>query len=350
MSPRWTIRAGLLAFLGSCKPSDSTAPKVPYVPPAGVHFPNPQTFTSGVAAFETTWNLGAIRSTTGLASAVAMPPGSAPVAAPACAAGRAPISGPSPAVPPLGVIPDSDFGRTFVYDSATAKFVAGADTGGPAGGVRFDLPAVDSLNRVLYPLHGVGTLDLFDLTPTGGPLTVHTVITGTAGNGSADYTLSDTGASTQYAGVLAGQIAGAGHTFTVRDSLSNYLQAFKANAVVGDSGAGNEMTLIATHTQSDPYDYFYDLDFTFQAPSRRVRLKGSITVYCLIPSSSVIVTVNDSDYAIVQIGASGPSITALSDSITPAQDTAILALVRGQNELFAWLEALAQPTAKFLGP
>jgi hypothetical protein len=187
------------------------------------------------------------------------------------------------------------------------------------------------------------------VSPPGGPLTLHTVITGTPGSESADYAVSDTGTTTGYAGVLAGRLAGAGRTFTFVDSLSGVYQQLKANATVSDSGHGSQMRLLATRTQSDPFDYFYDLDFTFTSSGQRVRLLGNITVYCLIPSIGLTVTVNDSDFAIVNSGSAGPVITALSDSVlTPAQDSAIRALIRGQNEMFSWLTSLAQPTRQFL--
>ena len=343
MPRRWISSALVVAC--ACKPGDGTGPQTHYTPPPGVNMADPQAPITGIAAFEAAWTSPAIRSSTGLASLVVLPAGVAPAGAPQCGAGNAA----APSLSPLGVIPDSDFGRIFVYDSTTAKFQAGPTGGGPAGGVEFILPAIDSLNRVLYPFQNAGTLDLFDVSPIEGPLTLHGVITGTAGNGSADYTMTDTGTATAHAGVLAGRVEGAGRVFTFRDTLSVLFQQVKANATIADSGRGAQMRLIATRTQSDLFDYFYDLDFTFTSSGQRVRLLGSITVYCLIPSTSLTVTVNDSDFALVNTGATGPVITSLADSaVTPAQDSAIRALIRGQNELFGWLNALAQPTSKFL--
>lgn len=338
------VAVGAALALCACKPSDGTGPKTHYTPPPGVNLSDPQAAITGIAAFEAAWTLPAIHATTGLAADVVIPASTGPAGAPQCGAGAAA----APIFSPLGVFPDSLFGRTYVYDSAQARFKAGPTNGGPAGGVEFILPALDSLNRVTYPLLDVGTLDLFDVSPAGGPLTLHSVISGNAGNGSADYLVSDTGATTAYAGVLAGRVAGAGRTFTFRDSLSGLFQQLKANATVVDSGHGGQMHLVATRTQTDQFDNFYDLDFTFTSPGQRVRLHGSITVYCLIPTIGLTVTVNDSDFAIVNSGANGPVITALADSVTPAQDSAIRSLIRGQNELFSWLAALAQPTSRFL--
>jgi hypothetical protein len=200
---------------------------------------------------------------------------------------------------------------------------------------------------IVTPLQIAGTLDLFDLTPPAGLLTVQGVITDTAGGGAA-YTFADSGTATAYSGILAGRVARAGRVFTFRDSTTGLLAQTTAGALVTDSGRGAQMKLIATKTQTDLFDSFYDVDFTYQSPGQRVRLLGNITTYCLIPTIGLTVTVNDSDFAIVNQGANGPVLTALSDSLTPAQDSAIRALIRGQTELFTWLAALALPTKQFL--
>jgi hypothetical protein len=342
----WVVGAALVA--GACKPSDGTGPTVPYTPPPGVNFRDPQTALTGVTAFEAAWGTPAMRSVTGLASIVSVagtPPAHA--AAPQCGAG-----GPeSEAVSVFSVLPDSALGRIYVYDTASGHFQVGSDTGGPATGVEFLLPAVDTLNILHIPLQTVGTLDLFDVTPVGAPLTLLSLVAGTGGNGSADYTFVDSGTASSWSGILSGRVAGAGHVFSFRDSATGVLAQTTAFATVSDSGRGLAMVLKATRTQSDLFDYFYSLDYTFQSPGQSVRLLGDITVYCLIPTIGLTVTVNDSDFAIVNTGTSGAVITGLSDStVTPAQDSAIRALIRGQNELFTWLNALAQPARQFLAP
>jgi hypothetical protein len=298
---------------------------------------------SGVAAFEAAWSFPALRSTTGLSTVVGVS-GAAPADAPQCGAGN----GPMPAST-LAVFPDSALGRTYAYDLASGHFLASADTGGPAGGVEFLLPVMDSTGLIVTPLEDAGTLDLFDVTPLAGPLTLHSLVTGTSG-GTADYLFAVSGRADSNSGILSGRVAGStgGRVFTFRDSTSAYLEQTTADAVVTDSGTGGVMKLIAIKTQTDPFDYFYDLDFTYQSPGQRVRLLGHNTVYCLIPTIGLTVTVNDSDFAIVSQGTTGPVVTALSDSLTPAQDSAIRSLIRAQGELFGWLAALALPTKQFL--
>jgi hypothetical protein len=133
MSPAWISSArawalGAVVVAAACKPSDGTGPTTPYKPPPGVDLKDPEAAITGIAGFEATWTSPAIRSSTGLASVVLVPAGTAPARAPQCGAGPAA----APMFSPLGVIPDSDFGRIFVYDSVTAKFVAGPTSGGPS--------------------------------------------------------------------------------------------------------------------------------------------------------------------------------------------------------------------------
>jgi len=339
------IRRGWWALaltLGACKPSDGTGP-VKYQPPPGVNLRDPSAVITGIAGFEGSFGVPAVRSVTGLASQVSIagaPP--VPGGTALCGAGAPP----APFGSSFGVVPDSELGRIFVYDSLTAGFRVGADSGGPAGGVEFVLPTVDSLGRVRYPLQTAGSLDLFDVTPSGGMLTLHSVVTGTGTLG--DYLFVDSGTATEYSGILTGRMSGPGGVFGFRDSTTGLYQQITAAAVITDSGTGAQMILNATRTATDPYDNFYDLDFTFRSAAEKVRVLGNITTYCLLPSIGLTVSVNDTDFAIIN-GSTGPVITGLADStLTPQQDSAILALIRGQGEMFSWLTALAQPTKQFL--
>ena len=340
MSRRWITSAVLLVL--ACKPGDSTGPGgVHHPPPVTVNLQNPAFFIGAVAAFEAAWGSPAVHSATGLGAVVGVA-GAAPARAPMCGAA-------APGVPasPFDVFPDTAIGRIYLYDSASGHFRAGP-SGGPASGVEFVLPVVDPLGHVVFPTQGAGTLDLFDVTPVGGMLTLRGVIGGVAGE-SADYTFAVQGKPDSNAGILSGRVAASGRVFAFRDSLTGYLSQTTAGAVVTDSGNGGTMKLIATRTQTDAFDNFYDVDFTYQSPGQRVRMLGHITTYCLIPTIGLTVTVNDSDFAIVSQGTSGPVITSLSDSsLTSTQDSAIRALIRGQGELFSWLAGLALPAKQFL--
>jgi hypothetical protein len=124
-----------------------------------------------------------------------------------------------------------------------------------------------------------------------------------------------------------------------------------ANATAADAVAAYQMTLVATRTNSDAFDNFYDLDFTFTHGSERVRLQGSITTYCLLPSIGLTITVNDSDWVLVTNGTTTPNYTRLDgDTLTTAQRAAVTDLIRGQGELFNWMVQLSLPGRQVLGP
>lgn len=337
--------AAAVLAAGACKPGSGTGPGT-YHPPQGVAFTDPATVLSGVAEFEAVFGVPALRSVMGLGGVVGVA-GAPPVrgAAGASCGGAAPAG---PAFSPLGVLPDSVSGWVFVYDSATARFQAGADSGGPAGGVEFVLPVVDSLNRVLFPQQNAGTLDLYDVTPPAGMLTLHSVVTGAGG--SADYTFADSGTTTAYSGILAGTASGGGKTITFRDSTTGLYLQVTAGAVLNEPDRGVQMLLTATRTATDPYDNYYGVDFTFRSAGQAVRVVGNITTYCLLPSMGLTVSINDTDFAIVN-GSTYPLITGLADStLTDQQDSALRALIRGQAEMYSWLTALTQPAKQFLGP
>jgi len=341
------LSALLVAALAACKPDSTTGTKTYQPPPPSVDLRDPQGILDAIGGFESTFGLSALHSATGFAAFLSVPsapPAPGAAGAPACAAGLPPAA---PAAT-FGVFPDSDLGRVFVYDSATRRFVTGADTGGPAGGVEFVLPALDVLNQVTYPLQTAGTLTAYDVTPPGGLTTLHTVVSG--GGASADYTFADSGTATAYAGFLSGWAGGAGKTYGFQDSTTGLYLEVTAAAILVDSTTGVRMSLNASRTATDAFDNYYDLDYTFRWTGGKVRLLGAITTYCLLPSIGLTVSVNDTDYAIVNQGQSGPVVTALDSALTPTQDSAIQALIRGQSELFSWLTALTQPARQFLGP
>jgi hypothetical protein len=82
-------------------------------------------------------------------------------------------------------------------------------------------------------------------------------------------------------------------------------------------------------------------------------LKGTNDAYCTLTSIDILVTVNGGGFATVTNGpsASMPTITR-TDSLplTPAQETAVRNLIRGQAELFNLMAALSWPGALLLPP
>jgi hypothetical protein len=101
----------------------------------------------------------------------------------------------------IAAVPASVAGKTFVYDPATASYVASDLSGAPANGVRFILYAV---NPITYapeePLNPAGHVDLIDLSAgttqaaqvlvvSGGITYVNYTVTATSGTSSGRVTV-----------------------------------------------------------------------------------------------------------------------------------------------------------------
>jgi hypothetical protein len=215
--------------------------------------------------------------------------------------------------------------------------------------VRFLLDAVDSIVRPTAPSTNVGWLDLIDHS-AGGVLALQAhVQSGTLRN--ADHSILPSGTQQNYTAVLAGTVTDGSHGFVSRDSTGSVLAQVTASATIDDSVDGLNLRLRATRTATDPFDNYYDLDITFIRGPQTIRLVGSITTYCLVPSIGVAVSVNGADFARVTNGAPAATVTRVDRKpITGAQVQAILDLIEGERGLFGWLAAFAPPARRFLPP
>ena len=111
------------------------------------------------------------------------------------------------------------------------------------------------------------------------------------------------------------------------------------------------MALTASRTTTDPFDNFYSVDYTYARSGQAVRVQGSISTFCLLPSIGLTISVNDTNWALVTNGSTGPTYTRLDgDTLTTAERTAVTDLIRGQGELFNWMVQLSLPGRRVLGP
>ncbi len=270
-----------------------------------------------------------------------------------CAGGAAPAV---PAGAPLGVglaaIPDSVLSHVFAYDSATQSFKSTANSGGPPNGVRFLLAQVDSLGRPVFPLTTVGWLDVIDHSAAGGPDSLEAVLVGQGGP-LLDYSMVPSGTTSTYNERVGGTLRGGGSPILFRDSTSRVGTQVTVTAILDDSAHRFHATLMASRTATDPYDWFYIVDFGLSYGSDSIELKGNQDVYCLLPSTGLTVLAHDSTFAMVTNGASPtvPNITrADGKPVTAAQATAVLDLIRLQGELFSWMKTFSLPGSLLLGP
>lgn len=352
-------RVVVLLMVTACGPG-ATGTKPPPPPPGSVAFTNPAAVSLGIATMESTFAARQLQSLQAMAPLLAVP-SSAPAPGPSAPAGAPTMCGPSapakaasrtaPVSPTatMGVFPDSDWGRVFAYDSATASYRRSSDSSGPANGVRFLLYGITSGNQPSFPLTEIGYLDLLDQT-SGGPVTLQGAVDSGATH-YATFSVLPSGTQGAYTEILAGNVTNGGHTMAFRDSTTRFDLEVTAGATASDAGAGYQMVLNANRTTTDAFDNFYSLDYTFTHANQAVRVQGSISTFCLLPSIGLTISVNDTNWALVTNGTTGPTYTRLDgDTLTTAQRAAVTDLIRGQGELFNWLEKLSLPGTRVLGP
>ena len=247
-----------------------------------------------------------------------------------------------------GPIADSLYGHVFAWDTAAGGYRVGADSGGPAGGVRFLLYALNPYGRPSLPLTGVGWLDLGN--GGNGALPGVTVRLGSGGVSLADLVATLSGTATADTVLLAGSVGDGVHTFVVRDSAARGGTHTTTAAALDDSTDGLQVRLFASRISFDPFDYNDTLDLSYTHDAETVRVAGSITTYCLIPSVGMTASVNGVPFAaIVNSSTSIPAVTRLDKlPITATQVQAILDLKNAAQTLFAALIALAAPPALLL--
>ncbi|HTR21965.1 MAG TPA: hypothetical protein VMH88_14025 [Gemmatimonadales bacterium] len=246
-------------------------------------------------------------------------------------------------------IPDSILGRVLVYDSVAQGYGVGADTGGPSDGVRFLLYTPGLFGRPAFPLAVDGWLDLRDQTAGTSTLLAVQVVNGTEPN--ADYTIVPWGGQGVDSGFVTGAVTQGKHLFTFADSIAQQGSQTVTAATITGQGQDLQLRLAATRNAIDPYDSFYDLDYTFTRKAETIRIVGSITTYCLLPAITTTVSVNGVAFA--QIGMTTGSVDVVrvdSQPLTSDQQQAILDLLYGEERLFASLTGLFAPARQFVAP
>jgi hypothetical protein len=349
-----------LVWLSTCVSVSPTSTVPPNQPPSGpfADFTDPVGTSSVVATVEGVLAAPALQSLYTFAGKLSIygthaPVPSAPARAAACTGGApAPGAAGAPFAGRLAVIPDSALTRVFAYDSATQTYRPNGDSSGPAGGVRFLLPQIAATGVPAYPLTTVGWFDVTAGSAAAGADSLHGRLVA-PGMTLVDYVMMPVGTPENFSEHLAGSFAGGGYTFEFRDSTGRVGTQVSAAAVVDDTLHGVHMTLTATRTATDLYDNFYALDFTLSSGGQRVRLKGTIDTFCVIPSTGLTVFVDDTTFATVTNGTtpSNPTITRGDGKpATAAQTTAVLDLIHVQTDLFRWLESFSLPGSLMLGP
>lgn len=136
------------------------------------------------------------------------------------------------------IIPDSMYGRVFVWNDTTDQYVFRGTTVSNLNGVRFLLYAVDLGGAVVEPVVQIGTLDIIDES-TQSSLKLHVLVRNTAGTTTyVDYT----------AELLTNQATASGSITNGRAAPNNKTLSFVETLTATQTGA----RLTATFALNDP--------------------------------------------------------------------------------------------------
>jgi len=250
---------------------------------------------------------------------------------------------------PAGVIiPAPALGKTFVWDTLGARYVASAETGAPAGAARFDLysitpgvfPAVP-----LRPLAPLGHTDLSDAS-TAGTSSVGVAL---VGPGATPFTYASYSVSRPTAGTVA-QLSLGGYVSdgtTQLDVTSTATETATQSTlhVTGDIAA-QDAHMVETVTFAGLSSTTVGLDFSLSSGSETIAATGSLTVdtVALTSTGSLAVTVNGQALATITLGPQGVDVTPAPGVTLDATDRAALdALFVASVELLVTTSLLEFP-------
>jgi hypothetical protein len=341
-----------LARLACCATALAGCDKSPAEPPAAVAAFDAAAVESGLAIVNQVFGMPAIQSLSALGPLLTVPAAS-PIApgAPAVACGVPATRTAAAAVPAApraaDLIADSLFRRVFVYDTAARAYRLGADTSGPAGGIRFVLYTLNGYGLPVVPLSPNGSLDLTDQS-AGTALRLRSRISaGTVGN--ADYLVALSGTQAADTALLAGTVTAGNHGFAFRDSTASAGFQVLISVTAADSADDLHVSMRATRTSFDPFDYNDVLDFSITYAAHTLRLAGGIDTYCLVPSIGLSVSIDGAAFATVTNGTTTPNVARVDGKpLTASESQAILDLKDAQRRLFAYINAFHSPAKALL--
>jgi len=255
------------------------------------------------------------------------------------------------------LLPQSAWGKTYVWSMGQQKYVEGAGDA-PANGVRFVLYAVDPFTgKPASPLNEVGYADLIDAsTPSVAGLRVLLVGTASGNVTYADYTITATGSSTSFAAQAAGYVTNGTHRLDFTNQINastsqvslDYQLALDEDAVTA--------RLQAALTAGNPTS---TLTSTLRVTrgSEVVEMNGTVTVTAGSNTASVAVNVtvkvNGATFATITGTAQGGSNGSLTSTgpgrdLTQEEETAVHALLDTPTVLSTFLDQLLNPAAQLL--
>jgi hypothetical protein len=254
------------------------------------------------------------------------------------------------------LIPETQWGKVYVWDTGTHAYAEGSATGGPATGVRFTLYAIDPLtNQPATPLNAIGYADLTDeSTDTEYRLGV-LVASPTATY--ADYLISATSTQTSFQAVASGYITDGTHRLDFNNSASA-----SSNHIAIDFDLTLDHPDVAAHlhadlTAGDPTTVLA-LTFSVTRGGETVALSGTIGFTSTQSGASAVanlgVAVNGRQFAtitgtVTSNSAQGYTFKGPERDLTTQERAAINQLMAAPAVLSAAAAPMFAPAEQLIG-
>jgi hypothetical protein len=266
---------------------------------------------------------------------------------------------PSFATAPTGagsLIPETYWGKVYVWSTSTDEYVEGEATGGPATGVRFTLYAINSLtNQPAEPLNPIGYADLTDQsTDTEYKLGVLVADEATT---YADYIVAATATQSSFAATAAGFVTDGTHRLDFTNSASASSTHISIDFDLTLNQPDVSAHLHADLVAGDPTTVL-TLTFGVTRGSETVVLSGTLGITSTqsgaSASANLVIAVNQRQFATVTGTVHSGSVTGYTfdgpdRALTQSERAAVDQLMASPAVLAAAVEPVFAPAEDLVG-
>jgi hypothetical protein len=255
---------------------------------------------------------------------------------------------------PGSLIPDSLWGRVYVWDPATDEYVEGSTTGGPADGVRFTLYQLEG-NVPVEPLNPIGYADLSDESTTSqyklGVLVADPTTT------YADYAITATATASSFSAAATGFITDGTHRLDFDNSGSASSTQIGIDFSLSLNQPDISAHLGATLTAGNPTSVL-SLSFEVTRGTETVALNGTlaatITQSSATATANLTISVNSSRFATitgtVESGTSGSYTYSGPDRpLTDAERAAVNEMLTAPSTIVSTTDPVFAPAEDLIG-
>jgi hypothetical protein len=257
---------------------------------------------------------------------------------------------------PGSLIPDSLWGRVYVWDTSTGDYVEGATTGGPATGVRFTLYAINPLTNVpAEPLNAIGYADLSDESSTSQYKLG--VLVADPSNTYADYLITATATASSFTAFAVGYVTDGTHRLDFNNTASATSTKVAIDLALALNQPAVSARLQAVVEVGNPTSVL-TLSFNVTRGTEIVVLSGTLAATVDQSSSSatanLTITVNTSRFATItgtiQSGsATGYTYNGPDRALTASEREAVDQLLTAPSTIVAATDPVYAPAEDLIG-